>query len=172
MLRSAQLSACGHYRYALERRLDEPGETLCWLMLNPSTADGASDDPTIRKVIGFTRRAGYGAAIVVNLFAWRATKPRELRAELVKARARVEGRRNRAAIVAATSRSSAVVCAWGAQPWAREQAARVLSWLDAELPLLCLGRTQDGSPRHPLMLAYASHPLQSWRRLGVRAPVW
>lgn len=159
MIRLCSLSKCGRYRYSLERRLpDVVGPTLCWLMLNPSTADATRDDPTIRKVVGFTRRAGYGSALVVNLFAWRATDPRELRDSPA------EGARNRAAVIRAASVSDAVVCAWGATPWAREQAVRVLRWLAArsgakKSPLLCLGRTKHGAPRHPLMLSYADHPL-------------
>jgi hypothetical protein len=55
--------------------------------------------------------------------------------------------------------SEAVVCAWGAQPWAREQARTVLWWLDehpreAPIRLLCLGKTKDGDPLHPLMPSY------------------
>ena len=158
------------YRYSLERRISGvTGPSLCWLMLNPSTADAVNDDPTIRKVCGFTRRAGYGAAVVVNLFAWRATDPRDLRKEL----ARAEGTRNRNAVLSAAARSDAVVCAWGATPWARAQAQRVLGWLEAHpekrVRLLHLGAAKAGAPLHPLMLAYAAHPLVPF---GVRAPLW
>jgi hypothetical protein len=127
-------------------------------MLNPSTADASKDDPTIRKVVEFTRRAGYGRAIVVNLFAWRATKPRDCLANLADA----EGALNYREIMQAAREAGAVVCAWGAQPWAEEQAAAVLDWLrSSETPirLLCLGRTKSGAPLHPLMPSYAGHPL-------------
>lgn len=159
---SATMSACGRYRYSLERRI--PGVTgpnLAWLMLNPSIADASKDDPTIRKVMGFTRRAGYGVALVVNLFAWRATKPRDVKANLLDA----EGPFNCAAIMGAAELSDAVVCAWGAARWAWPQARRVLEWL-AEHPrerpirLLCLGTTRrGGNPLHPLMPSYDEHPL-------------
>lgn len=76
---SASISGCERYRYALERRIpDVVGPNLCWLMLNPSTADAAKDDPTIRKVMGFTGRNGYGVALVVNLFALRETHPKNV----------------------------------------------------------------------------------------------
>lgn len=158
---SATISECGRYRYALERRIpDVIGPNLTWLMLNPSTADAMKDDPTIRKVVGFTRRNGYGVALVVNLFALRETHPKNVRAQLADA----EGEHNCAAIMQAAEISDAVVCAWGAQQWAREQARRVLEWL-AEHPrekpirLLCLGTTKDGDPLHPLMPSYDAHPL-------------
>ena len=44
-------------------------------MLNPSTADGETDDATIRVCRGRALRMGYGGIIVVNLFAYRATSP-------------------------------------------------------------------------------------------------
>lgn len=155
---AASISPCGRYRYTLERHLDADGKALCWLMLNPSTADASKDDPTIRKVVGFTKRAGFGAAAVVNLFAWRATKPRDVALNLADA----EGSDNCAAIIEASTLSDVVVCAWGSEagrPWVSEQADRVVEML-LEHPvspprLVCLGRNADTSPRHPLMVPYA-----------------
>lgn len=93
----ATLSACGKYRYALGRAWDplerewdvryelgrsdweENRPVFSIVMLNPSTADHAVDDPTIRKCIHFAKQEGCGALLVRNLFAWRATDPKELR---------------------------------------------------------------------------------------------
>lgn len=82
----ATLSPCGLYRYALGRAWDpEPGEfdsvrpTFSIIMLNPSTADHTLDDPTIRRCIHFAKQEGCGALLVRNLFAYRATNPKELR---------------------------------------------------------------------------------------------
>lgn len=152
---TATISECGRYRYSLERITDVAGPNVAWLMLNPSTADASKDDPTIRKVVGFSRRAGYGVALVVNLFAWRATDPRDVRTNLADA----EGAFNCAAIMQAVAISDAVVCAWGVQPWAREQAERVLWWLD-EHPdgprrLMCIDVAKGGAPVHPLMQPYS-----------------
>lgn len=168
-LASATFSPCGSYRYSLWRRLPEIiGGPLVWLMLNPSTADATRDDPTIRKVLGFTRRGGYGAALVVNLFAMRSTDPRIVRDRLAEA----EGPDNRSAVLEAASQGP-VVCAWGAQPWARSQAERVVGWLrEAASPvrLLCLGRTKDGDPIHPLMPSYDAHPLVPFLPRAAAAP--
>ncbi|WP_445675420.1 DUF1643 domain-containing protein [Pseudomonas aeruginosa] len=55
---SAIISECGQYRYLLTR----PGDCLAdkgtavFLMLNPSTADAALDDPTIHGGRGSVRR--------------------------------------------------------------------------------------------------------------------
>lgn len=163
---SASFSACGLYRYSLERRIDGVvGPNLTWLMMNPSTASAFDDDPTIRKVIGFTRRAGYGVALVVNLFAWRETDSKLVARVVKRGHHRLEGEHNCAAIMQAAAISDAVVCAWGAPLWAREQAERVLEWLaehprETPIRLLCLGTTKGGDPLHPLMPSYDGHPLQ------------
>ena len=67
------------YRYLLTRRWGTGGTTCTWLMLNPSTATALEDDPTIRRCIDFSKSWGHNALHVVNLFAWRATAPFELR---------------------------------------------------------------------------------------------
>src|SRR6266404_7428098 len=74
----ALFSKCGRYRYLLWRTLrqrDVSAGSIVWLMLNPSTADASSDDPTIRRCLGFTRAWGYRRLLVVNLFAWRTGDP-------------------------------------------------------------------------------------------------
>lgn len=169
---TATISPCGSYRYTLERRV--PGvddqRTLAWLMLNPSTADAAQDDPTIRKVLGFTSRAGYGSIVVVNLFGWRATDPKVVSTMLHRGPGhvgerleRVEGPDNRESILRAADFSAAIVCAWGAMPWAQTQGKRVTSWLRvAGATLLCLGTSKGGYPLHPLMPSYDGHPLRSF----------
>lgn len=155
-----RISDCGRYRYTLSREWDAEMETLTWLMLNPSTADAAKDDPTIRKVMGFTKRAGYGSLLVVNLFAWRATDPSDLRTEIRRPSGDPEGPENQEAITVAARITDAVVCAWGAQPWARYQAKRVLGWLrERDTKMRCLGLTKGGDPLHPLMQSYDGHPL-------------
>jgi hypothetical protein len=78
----ATISACGRYRYALGRTWDDEHDSrpiFSIIMLNPSTADGTADDPTIRKCIHFAKQEGCGSLLVRNLFAWRATDPAELR---------------------------------------------------------------------------------------------
>lgn len=121
----ATISPCGTYRYSLFRSTGAVGdEHLLWVMLNPSTADATKDDPTIRKVVEFTRRAGYGGACVVNLFAFRATKPKDLR-RAVRNHGLLfgEGPDNRAAIESAAATSAAIVCAWGAEPFGMRSGA-------------------------------------------------
>lgn len=141
MEKSALLSSCGKYRYWLKRRWGR-GQVVCWVMLNPSTADAEIDDPTIRRCVGFSQGWGYGGMYVVNLFAYRATDPAEL-----KRMTNAVGIGNDGWIVRLAVRSHRVVCAWGNHGGLRGSTVRSL--LDGLHPM-CLGRTKSGSPKHPL----------------------
>ncbi len=144
---SAVISDCGRYRYVLQRSL---GGFLRWhrpmlfIMLNPSTADAMVDDPTIRRCISFAKREGMTHLTVVNLFALRATDPREL--ELAHDPVGPENDRHLEEQVG-KHRNGSVVAAWGAHEFAKRRAAAVLAKFG---PLHCLGLTKAGHPRHPL----------------------
>jgi hypothetical protein len=75
MEKDALISPNKIYRYTLRRVWDNTKPDLIWIMLNPSTADAEKDDATIRRCIGFSQRFEYGGLVVVNLFAWRSSKP-------------------------------------------------------------------------------------------------
>lgn len=147
-IKAAVISPCGLYRYRLTRHWDGSKRALPFIMLNPSTADAEIDDPTIRRCMSFARRAELGGIIVVNLFAFRATKP-----ETLKYTADPVGPENDAylreiAIVSGRN-STPVVCAWGAVGWTRAPDL-VRAMLREDANLVCLGQTKDGHPRHPL----------------------
>lgn len=154
--RSAVVSDDGVYRYRLERRW-APGFTVCWVMLNPSTADADTDDPTLRRIVGFSRRMGFGRAVVVNLYAYRATDPRELwrAADPVGP----DNDRHIREVLA----GHVVVAAWGAHA-KPGRIARFLA-VHAQSPgagrLHALAVTASGQPRHPLYLRGDLHP-QPW----------
>lgn len=74
----ASLSSDGRYRYELTRRWDNSTSTVTYVMLNPSTADASVDDPTIRRCIGFAQSHGFGGLRVLNLYAFRATQPKDM----------------------------------------------------------------------------------------------
>src|SRR5438128_1288774 len=78
MQRTAEISACGLYRWHLTRTWDDTRPTLVYIMLNPSKADALVDDATIRICIGRAMRMGCGRLVVLNLFAYRATNPLEM----------------------------------------------------------------------------------------------
>ena len=64
--RSTVISRDGKYRYHLWRRIAQGERVATFIMLNPFTADGCVDDPTIRKCMGFCRRWVCGELHVVN----------------------------------------------------------------------------------------------------------
>ena len=67
------------YRYVLVRRwstfADKP-RICCYIMLNPSTADEAKNDPTVERCERRARDNGYDGLCVLNLFAYRSTAPK------------------------------------------------------------------------------------------------
>jgi len=152
---TASLSVDGCYRWSLTRRWG-PGPTAAWIMLNPSRADAATDDPTLRRVIGFAQAAGFGQITVTNLYAWRSPSPSVLHRV-----ADPVGVGNDQAILAGTAGADLIVAAWGthADPG---RAAAVLQLL-SHRAIWCLGRTRGGRPRHPLYVP-ARAPLQVYRR--------
>lgn len=158
----AEISLDGVYRYTLWRFWDASKPLLRFVMLNPSTADGKTDDPTIRKCMGFARRLGYGGIIVLNVFAFRARDPRKL-VEFAGDHGRV-GPANHTSFKREL-RGDVIVGwgAWGSRPELRDDvAAAALAVLEITGDtgiVRCLGRTADGQPRHPLMLPYTT-PLE------------
>jgi len=144
------------YRYVLVR-LWESAPPMTWIMLNPSTADAFADDPTIRRCAGFARREGCGGINVVNLFALRATDPAAL-----SRHASPVGPASDYLIETHARDASLVVAAWGAggalHGRAREVGQRLAA---AGVPLMCLGVTAAGHPRHPLYVR-SDAPLIPW----------
>jgi len=146
------------YRYRLTRIWDPSKPLLCWVMLNPSTADHDTNDATIRKCISFARTWGYGGILVVNLFAYRSTDPDRL----VKAKDPI-GPFNETAVSTAVRSAGGVIVAWGALSPKLLAASAImrLQVTGALVPLNCLGKTKDGHPRHPLYIA-AKTPMTLW----------
>lgn len=146
-LAGAEFSGDRRFRYVLWRVWDTALPLLGVVMLNPSSAGGEADDATIRVVTGRARREGYGGFVVGNLYAFIATDPADMN------RARREGEdvvgpANDATLSRISAAVGRVWCAWGA-PAEPERAAAVLRLLDP-LPLVVVGLTRHGRPRHPL----------------------
>jgi hypothetical protein len=156
---TARLSDDGVYRYDLTRTWGNLDGPATFIMLNPSTADAAADDPTIRRCIGFARSWGCDGLRVVNLYALRSTDPRSLWTHPDPV-----GPDNDTAIADAASAAAyddlPLVAAWGthARP---DRVERVLALPYVRDRLQCLGVTNAGAPRHPLYLP-ASQPLLPW----------
>jgi hypothetical protein len=151
---SASISTCGRFRYHLSRYWSDDAR-LVFVMLNPSMANAQEDDNTIRRCIDFGRTLGFGGIEVVNLFAYRATDPRQLRDDgyLIgpETDSWIEG-----ATRAAVERGADVCIAWGnlAHRLARRGEVMAIIKRSGGEPK-CLGRTALGEPRHPLFVPAA-----------------
>jgi hypothetical protein len=162
---SAILSDCGTYRYRLERDLGAMigGATAAFIMVNPSTADAEKDDPTIRKVKGFSARMGAGRVIVGNLFAFRATD-----IDMLKSASDPVGVENDGHLRRIIGEADIVVAAWGQlgklPPRLRRRWAQFHDMATAAgVRLVCLGTAKDGHPLHPCMIGY-ERPVLEWKR--------
>lgn len=156
----AIFSDCGKYRYVLWRQwdlLDPEPVFMAFIGLNPSTADESVDDPTIRRCIGFAKREGYSGLYMLNLFAYRATLPRDM-----KLAADPVGPLNDQILADYIETAGKAVACWGndgrhqerdlvvrglrrASPHAKTKTVGEILW--------CFGINGDRTPKHPLYLA-------------------
>lgn len=151
---TALYSECERYRYALTRIWDPAGRKAFFLMLNPSTATEVQNDPTVERCERRARTLGFGAFRVCNIFAWRDTDPRKMRAA-----ADPVGPENDAAIREAARWADQIICAWGTHGEHLGRGPAVEALLrDTGLPLFHLGLSKAGHPKHPLYIAYSEAP--------------
>lgn len=141
--RGAVISVDDNYRYRLWRTWDDEKPTVAFIMLNPSTADATTDDPTIRRCIGYAEDWGYGRLVVGNLFALRSTDPEQLDEHSAPV-----GPDNDEHLLAIRDEAERIIVAWGVRGSLRDRGCRVVDLLDTDL--YALDTTQEGHPTHPL----------------------
>lgn len=137
------------HRYDLWRTWDKRLPRFIVIGLNPSTADETEDDPTIRRCIGFAFRERMGGLVMLNLFGFRATDPKVMRAE-----SEPIGPHNDATIARwVTTPGAIVVAAWGVNGSHRDRDVQVCAAIHAlDVEVLCFGTSAGGFPLHPLYL--------------------
>ncbi|WP_432448179.1 DUF1643 domain-containing protein [Aliiroseovarius marinus] len=151
---TAVYSDCESYRYMLTRIWDPAGRKALFIMLNPSTATEVQNDPTVERCERRARTLGFGAFRVTNIFAWRDTDPRKMRAAEEPI-----GPGNDAAILESCPWADQIICGWGAHGAHLDRGNQVEALLRGTgLPTHHLGQTKDGHPKHPLYIAYAQQP--------------
>jgi hypothetical protein len=150
---SATYSTDLRFRYALTRDWST-GPRALFVMLNPSTATEVQNDPTVERCERRARALGFAGFAVANIFAFRATDPRVMRAE-----ADPIGPANDATILDLAARYDRIICAWGGHGLHLDRGTRVEALLRGTgQPLFHLGLTKAGQPRHPLYIAYLEQP--------------
>lgn len=158
----AVISACGRYRYRLDRHVGAGDRVAAFFGVNPSIASATVDDATVRKWIGFSKRLGFKRFIVGNVFAYRATDVRFLASDGADAIG-PEWFDHTDQIIA---EADVIIPCWGRRtkvPSAmRGQFENLTSLITGSgKPSMCWGLTAGGDPKHPLMLGYDT-PLQDW----------
>lgn len=162
MLESESFPGDGSFRYWLLRRWGD-GPHALWVLANPSTADGETDDATITEVCRFTHEvAGCKAAVVVNLYAKRATKPTALKgSENLVGESDLE-------FTGAVENPAVIIVGWGqclVNVIGRDQFAQRVDDVEEMLAKLgdiyALGRNE---PRTRSGLATPWHPLHAARQ--------
>lgn len=168
MFGAAQFSVPGgKYRYWLYRDWsdDRPADStpfavpsqirskrfILWIGMNPSTAQSYVDDPTIRREIEFSRRAGLTRYLKCNVMDYRATHPNDLRGPGVTPCSDV----NRGNIQEWAQAAYGIVACWGKT---HKSHRKYIDNVRFDLrrfgaKVVCLGRNSDGSPKHPLYLS-------------------
>jgi len=155
---TAIYSPCEKYRYSLTRIWQPEGKRALFVMLNPSTATEVQNDPTVERCERRARALGFGSFRVCNIFAWRATDPRDMRAQ-----ADPIGPANDAAILDGCAWADTLVCAWGTHGAHLDRGLAVETLMRATgQELLHLGLSKAGHPKHPLYISYARQP-EIWR---------
>ena len=155
MKRDAEFSSCGSYRYSLSRIWDESLSAVLFIMLNPSSADGTKDDPSIRRCISYAKDWGFGSLFVGNLFALKSTKPTGLLEST-----NPEGPENLKYLLKLSSHCKMIVCAWGNGTILKKLSANSPKNLNRKLH--CLKLSLDGIPCHPLYLPKDLKPIE-WK---------
>lgn len=151
IIKDAEFSGCRRYRFALWRIWDDTAPKIMFIGLNPSTANEATNDPTIRKVIGFAKKWEFGGVYMLNCFPYISTNPADLNTNYnnsIKLH-------NDYKLAQFGSMSKEIVFAWGNFPIVKKMKR------DSELAEMfpnakSLLINKNGSPRHPLYVPYSA----------------
>lgn len=138
------------------RHLGNRDRFLQIIGLNPSTADDTQDDPTIRRCIQFAKDWGFGGLCMTNLFAFRATDPKDM-----KQQADPVGRDNDYWLMEIAEKAGLILCAWGKDGkflYRGEDVKRSFGRRH-QIALHCLGLNGDRTPKHPLYLKKDLRPI-------------
>lgn len=149
------------YRYQLKRIWEENKEIVTFILLNPSTADKHTDDNTIQNCVRLAKHNGSGGFNVVNLFAYRATNPKDL---IGYEKDILTGQENDKYILNSANKTNKIVLGWGnavkeiekVRDYNRDK--EVVQLLDKNgYKVYCADLTVKGCPKHPLYISSKSY---------------
>ena len=140
MIRKAEFSIDKKERYSLKREWDKSKNKILYIMLNPSKADDKKDDPTIRRLVNFTKKFNYGGFLVGNIFTTITPNPKEID------KSKGISGRNLEELLKLINTVDQIVYAWGNTT----EEPQLLKEL--VLSPKCFGKNFNGTPKHPLYL--------------------
>ena len=150
---SATFAVDRRYRYELTRTWadPEPGiePSTVFVMLNPSTADAFTLDPTLTRCARYARDWGSAGMKVYNIYAHRSTNPRML----YEAADPVGLDNDRFLAGIDSDDCHRLVVGWGAHGALHERGRTVADMFRRQgRTMWCFGHTKTGHPMHPLYL--------------------
>jgi len=140
MIRGAEFSIDKKERYSLNREWDKSKNKILYIMLNPSLADDKNDDPTIRRLINFTKKFNYGGFLVGNIFTTITPNPKELD------KSKGMSDKNFEELIKLINKVDQIVYAWGSSIEEPQLLKKLV------LNPKCFGKNLNGTPKHPLYL--------------------
>ena len=140
ILRSARFSNDKKHRYKLSRHWDLNKPQILYIMLNPSIGNESIDDPTIKRLLSFTRKFNYGGFFVGNLFTYITPNPKTLDTSIGITN------KNLNVLTNLVSKADEVVYAWGNSIEEPNELKKLIS------NPMCFGKNLNGTPKHPLYL--------------------
>ena len=140
ILRNATLSNDKKHRYKLSRHWDLNKPQILYIMLNPSIGNESIDDPTIRRLLSFTRKFDCGGFFVGNLFTYITPNPKTLDTSIGLTN------KNLNVLTNLVSKADEVVYAWGNSIEEPNELKKLIS------NPMCFGKNLNGTPKHPLYL--------------------
>ena len=140
MIRRAEFSIDKKEWYSLKREWDKSKNKILYIMLNPSLADDKNDDPTIRRLISFTKKYNYGGFLVGNIFTTITPNPKEID------KSKGISDKNFEKLLKLINKVDQIVYAWG------DNIEEPQLLKELVLNPKCFGKNLNGSPKHPLYL--------------------
>ena len=140
MIRGAEFSIDKKERYSLSREWDKSKNKILYIMLNPSLADDKNDDPTIRRLINFTKKFNYGGFLVGNIFTKITPNPKEID------KSKGMSDKNFEKLLNLINKVDKIVYAWGNSIEEPQHLKELI------LSPKCFGKNLNGTPKHPLYL--------------------
>ena len=140
MIRGAEFSIDKKERYSLNREWDKSKNKILYIMLNPSLANEKNDDPTIRRLINFTKKFNYGGFLVGNIFTKITPNPKEID------KSKGMSDKNFEKLLNLINKVDQIVYAWGNSVEEPQLLKELI------LSPKCFGKNLNGTPKHPLYL--------------------